>query len=112
MKPGHVIAERYEVRGQIGRGGMGEVYLAVDHRLQTEVALKRVPLDISIESDLRDVLVREARIMARLSHSKIVRLFDLADTVDGLFARIQVEEHKLLPKVLGEWRELGLPVGN
>ena len=34
------------------------------------------------------------------------------DTVDGLFARIQVEEHKLLPKVLGQWRQLGLPVGN
>ncbi len=34
------------------------------------------------------------------------------DTVDGLFARIQMEEHKLLPKVLGEWRQLGLPVAN
>jgi formyltetrahydrofolate-dependent phosphoribosylglycinamide formyltransferase len=34
------------------------------------------------------------------------------DTVDGLFARIQVEEHKLLPRVLSEWRQLGLPLGN
>ena len=64
---------------------MGEVYLAMDHRLQTEVALKQVPLEQALEPGIRAGLVEEARIMAKLSHERIVRLFDLADTEDGMF---------------------------
>lgn len=85
MKPGQVIANRYEVKAPLGRGGMGEVYLAVDHRLQTEVALKQVPLALSLEPEIRQALIDEARIMAKLTHTRIVRLFDLADTADGMF---------------------------
>ena len=85
MQPGQIIAGRYEVQRRLGRGGMGEVFLALDHRLQTEVALKQVPLEDALDPLIRQSLVSEARIMAKLSHSRIVRLFDLADTEDGMF---------------------------
>ncbi len=85
LQAGTRIADRYVVKGMLGRGGMGEVYLAHDERLQTEVALKRVPLELSIEPTIREALVQEARIMAKLSHARIVRLFDLADTEQGIF---------------------------
>ena len=85
MEPGQLIADRYVVRGMLGKGGLGEVYLADDQRLQTQVALKRVPLALSVEPSIREALVSEARILARPCHTHIVRLFDLAYTVDGLF---------------------------
>ena len=83
MNAGQVIAQRYEIRGILGRGGMGEVYLAFDRRLATEVALKRVPPELAVEPGVREALVREARILARLSDTYVVRLFDLADTPEG-----------------------------
>ena len=100
MKPGTIIADRYEIRGVLGRGGMGEVYLAYDQRLDTEVALKRVPLELSIEPHIRQALISEARILARLTDSRIVRLFDLADTADGLFLVLEYVCGPSLDKVL------------
>ncbi|MGC4053442.1 MAG: protein kinase [Paludibaculum sp.] len=97
-----MIADRYEILATLGRGGMGEVYLARDHRLDTEVALKRVPLELAIEPGIREALVREARILARLSDNHIVRLFDLADTADGLFLVLEYVCGPSLDKVLSK----------
>ncbi|WP_321475253.1 protein kinase [uncultured Paludibaculum sp.] len=95
-----MIADRYEILGTLGRGGMGEVYLARDHRLATEVALKRVPPELAVEPTIREALVREARILARLSDNHIVRLFDLADTADGMFLVLEYVCGPSLDKVL------------
>jgi len=100
VTPNRLIADRYEVRGILGRGGMGEVYLAHDRRLDTDVALKRVPLELSLEPEIRNALVREARILAKLSHTHIVRLFDLADTPDGIFLVLEYVCGPSLDKVL------------
>lgn len=97
-----MIADRYEILATLGRGGMGEVYLARDHRLDTEVALKRVPLELAIEPKIREALAREARILARLSDNHIVRLFDLADTADGLFLVLEYVCGPSLDKVLSK----------
>lgn len=64
---------------------MGQVYLAMDLRLDMRVALKRVPPELADLPQVRRALVEEARVLARLTHPRIVRLFDLAVAEEGIF---------------------------
>jgi serine/threonine protein kinase len=71
---------RYELRGEIARGGMGIVYAAFDRELEREVALKVVGAGGSA-GDLR--LLREARVLARLEHPGLVPVHDVGTLPDG-----------------------------
>jgi len=71
---------RYELRGEIARGGMGIVYAAFDRELEREVALKVVGAGGSA-GDLR--LLREARVLARLEHPGLVPVHDVGTLADG-----------------------------
>ncbi len=73
----------YRLESLIGRGGMGEVYLAWDERLERQVALKRVLPDSPPDERTRARFRREARAVARLNHPSIVQVFDLLETDDG-----------------------------
>jgi serine/threonine protein kinase len=78
---------RYLVQECIGRGGMGEVWLASaegPHGFRKKVVLKTVRPDLAERRDLVDMLIREAAIAARLNHPNIVQVFDL-DCVDGTY---------------------------
>ena len=66
----------------LGAGGMGEVFLAYDRRLDRHVAIKRLRSDLDSAS-ARARLRREARAAARLSHSAIVQVHDLVETDAG-----------------------------
>lgn len=77
IAPGTVIAGQFEVRGELGRGGMGVVLYARDLRLHREVAIKIMRLDrfsAERQEKLRDSFQREARATAHLSHPNIVTL--------------------------------------
>lgn len=67
---------RYEVIGVLGRGGMGEVWLARDTRLDRRVAIKRILSDTSEASGLAARFEQEARSIAQLQHPNIVSLLD------------------------------------
>jgi serine/threonine protein kinase len=75
-------ATRYEIREQIGEGGMGAVFAARDRELDRDVALKvlRAPAPSSEE---RELIVREARILASLEHPGIVPVHDVGTLPDG-----------------------------
>jgi serine/threonine protein kinase len=74
---------RYEVREEIGRGGMGVVYLAQDTRLDRPVALKVLNAPAGEQASAR--LVREARVIAQLEHPGIVPVHDSGVLTDGRF---------------------------
>ncbi len=75
----------YLIRQEIGRGGMGIVYLADDTRLARTVALKALNQDISREPDARERFRREARAAAGLSHPGIATVYALEDIGDQLY---------------------------
>ena len=75
---------RYEILAELGRGGMGIVYLARDTALDREVALKIVDRGAAgTHSDSPDALAHEARILARLEHPGIVPVHDFGELPDG-----------------------------
>jgi hypothetical protein len=72
----------YQVREEVGRGGMGVVYAAEDERLGRVVALKMLPAGVSRDTRARERLAREARAAAALSHPCIATVFALEE-IDG-----------------------------
>lgn len=73
---------RYHVTERLGEGGMANVYKAYDTRLERDVAIKVIRVDAFPPAGLERVLKRferEARSLARLSHTNIVKIFDFGD---------------------------------
>jgi len=67
----------YEILGQIGAGGMGEVYKARDTRLERTVAVKVLPSHMSASPEVRQRFEREAKTISQLSHPHICALYDV-----------------------------------
>ena len=80
-----LIGDRYEIHSRLGRGGMSEVFRARDRRLDTDVAIKRLPPQFAGDPTLRASLQREAQIMARLSDATFVRMYDLEEHSGHLY---------------------------
>lgn len=74
MHEGTLVADRYEVRGRLACGGMADVLVAHDHRLQRDVALK-VARSSTTSTD-RARFDAEIRLLASLQHPHLVRMFD------------------------------------
>ena len=77
------LAGQFRIDRELGRGGMGIVYLAHDLRLDRAVAIKLLPEQLGRVPELRDRFIREARTAAQLSHPNIVPIFR-ADEADGI----------------------------
>src|SRR6202162_3360053 len=72
----------YEIRSKLGAGGMGEVYLAQDTRLDRKVALKVLPSDVAANQDRMGRFVQEAKAAAALNHPNIAHVYEI-DEADG-----------------------------
>src|SRR3989454_6821840 len=68
---------RYEIRSQLGAGGMGEVYLALDARLDRKVALKVLPADVAAHPDRMKRFVQEAKAASALNHPNIITIHEI-----------------------------------
>ena len=73
----------YEIRSQLGKGGMGEVYLATDSKLGRDVALKILPAEIAEDRSRMARFVQEAKAVSVLNHPNILTIYEIdqADSV-------------------------------
>lgn len=86
---GTLVDNRYAVRSRLARGGMSTVYLAVDQRLERDVALKVLHPHLAADESFLDRLGREAKAAARLSHPHVVGVLDQGN--DGHTAYLVME---------------------
>jgi serine/threonine-protein kinase len=77
------ILSHYQVLEKIGEGGMGEVYLAKDTKLDREVAIKVLPAHLADNPELRRRFEREARAVSSLNHPHVCTLHDIGEQ-DGV----------------------------
>jgi serine/threonine protein kinase len=73
IQSGTLLQERYRVVQQVGKGGMGEVYLAMDERFQSSVAIKRAFFD---DAEMCKAFRREAKLLNHLRHTALPKVSD------------------------------------
>ena len=99
LAPGDVLAGRYLLVSEIGRGGMGRVFQAEDRELGEPVAIKTLVTVGSDGSD-SDRLLRELQICRKITHSNVVRVFDLGRFDGGIFITMEFLRGETLDKAL------------
>src|SRR6266705_2432621 len=102
---------RYEIRSQIGAGGMGEVYLAQDTKLDRKVALKILPADLAANQDRMRRFVQEAKAAAALNHPNIAHIYEIGEADGTTFIAMEFVDGKTLrEKIYGEKNALKLVI--
>lgn len=107
----------YEIRRRLGAGGMGEVFLARDTRLEREVAIKKLPESVCRDPVARERLVREARAASKLNHANIVTIYaiEMLDGCDAIVMEyidgLSLDQYRSQPeRTLGELLAVSLQI--
>ena len=94
------MVSHYRIVERIGAGGMGEVYLAEDTKLNRKVALKFLPQYLASNPDVRARFIREAQTAAKLNHPNVVTIYDVGDHQGWPFFAMEYVEGRLLREVI------------
>ncbi|NOZ01141.1 MAG: protein kinase, partial [Deltaproteobacteria bacterium] len=103
------LSERYKVLSRLGEGGTAVVYLAVDKVLKREVVLK-ILSNPSLPGELaEEYFMREAQIVAGMSHPNIVTVFDVGNAGNRMYQVMEYIEGRSLDEILSQEKH-GLPI--
>jgi serine/threonine protein kinase/dipeptidyl aminopeptidase/acylaminoacyl peptidase len=103
LEPGAQLG-RYKIISPLGRGGMGEVYLASDTRLERTVALKVLPEDVSHNQQRLQRFDREARAASILNHPNVAHIYEIETDGDHTFIAMEYINGETLRKRLAHTR--------
>jgi len=99
---------RYEIRSKIGAGGMGDVYLAWDTKLDRKVALKILPADVAAHHQRMSRFIQEAKSASALNHPNIITIYEIEEIdsmnliatefIDGETLRARMDQGPMPPQ--------------
>src|SRR5215813_9086279 len=92
----------YEIRSQLGAGGMGEVYLAEDTRLHRKIALKVLPTDLASNRDRMRRFEQEATATAALNHPNIAHIYEIGEHDGTNFIAMEFIDGQTLGVIIHE----------
>jgi serine/threonine protein kinase/Tfp pilus assembly protein PilF len=90
--PGQHFGKRYQIIEEIGRGGMGRVYKALDKELNRTVALKMIKPELSSHSGIVERFKKEIKLASHISHKNVCRIHDLGEVNGIKFISMQYVE--------------------
>jgi len=93
---------RYEICTQLGAGGMGEVYLAHDTKLDRKVALKILPAELAGNQDRMRRFTQEAKAAAALNHPNITHIYEVDASDDVSFIAMEFIDGVTLRQMIHE----------
>jgi dienelactone hydrolase len=109
----------YRILSKLGEGGMGEVYLAEDTRLDRQVALKVLPPEMASDPERLERFEREAKAVAALNHPNIVTIFSVEQAGNLQFIAMELVQGRTLTRLISEGGmppdrllELALPIAD
>ena len=108
LKTGTIIAERYEILGKIGTGGMADVYKAKDHKLNRFVAVKVLKPEFREDTTFIRKFRSEAQAAAGLTHPNIVNVFDVGDDGGVYYIVMELIEGITLKEYIGKKGKLSI----
>ena len=88
----------YKILSEIGKGGMGEVYLAEDTKLNRQVALKILPAEFVNDAERMSRFVREAQSASALNHPNIITIYEINEIDDLHYIATEYIKGKTLDK--------------
>jgi TolB-like protein/predicted Ser/Thr protein kinase len=107
LQKGSILAGRYTITEELGRGGMGVVYRAEDTKLKRTVALKFLPSELTHIPEVHDRFMREAQAAAALDHPNICTVYEFDEAEDANFISMAyIEGLSLRKKIESEPVEL------
>ena len=90
----------YEVLSPLGAGGMGQVYLAQDTKLDRKVALKILPAEVAANQERMRRFVQEAKAAAGLNHPNIAHVYEIGETDGTHFIAMEFVDGQTLRKLI------------
>src|SRR5215475_5233068 len=92
---------QYRITAKLGAGGMGEVFLAEDTRLERKAAIKFLPAEMAADPERRQRFLNEARAASALNHPHVCVVYDVGESEDGLlFIAMEFVEGQSLDAIL------------
>src|SRR5262249_35489469 len=92
----------YKIVSLLGKGGMGEVYLAEDTRLRRKVALKLFPAEFTTDVECVRRFMQEAKAASALNHPNIITVHDIGESETGRFIVMELVAGRTLRAVIAE----------
>ena len=102
FQPGQILANRFRIERMLGSGGMGEVYLAMDLRIEERIAIKTMARLLAPSPSIQRRILAEVQSARRVTHPNVCRIYDLFEEGATVFFSMEYVEGQLLSDCLAD----------